>query len=442
MDSPAHRAHLALGIRSGYLFSVLWPLLAWLGERAGVIPHEPLLYVLVAGKLVTNVLADLGLRRNVLALELSGLNIAADMALLTGGIHLTGGPLSPLFVAYVIEICVLALLTNRGVTVLLATFAWCCYATATLLTYFGVLVQHAPPAATVEPFDGAQIALALGFAGFVLGSTTLFTTTLTRELEDKRRALERRTKELLEAGQQKSHFLANVTHELRTPLHGIGGLVDLLEAGIYGPVSEAQREAHESIRESGRSLLRMVDDLLTLSKAEAARLELRIAPVDVEELVERVVASVRWMIGKKNLTLDVSIDPSLPELVSDRGRIAQILVNLLANAVKFTDDGGSISLRARNVDGALWLEVEDTGIGIPAEELPRIFEPFRQVDGGDERAFGGVGLGLSLVRRLVDALGGVLEVESELGHGSTFRVTLPSLALSEVAEDSGARRIA
>ena len=440
MDIPAHRVHLTLGVRSGYVFSVLWPLLAWLAERAGVLPHEPLLYGLVGAKLVTNVLADVGLRRDRFALELGGLNIAADMALLTGGIHLTGGPLSPLFVAYVIEICVLALLTNRGVTVLLASFAFVCHTTAMLLTHFGVLVQHPPPAATVEPFGGVQIALAIGFAAFVLGATTLFTTTLARELEDKRRALERRTQELVEAGQQKSHFLANVTHELRTPLHGIGGLVDLLEAGIYGPLNEQQREAHESIRESGRSLLRMVDDLLTLSRADAARLELRVVPVEVDELVERVVASVRWMIGKKRLTIDVAMTPHLG-LSSDRGRIAQILVNLLANAVKFTDEGGAITLRARpGSDGAVIFEVEDTGIGIPEHELPRIFEPFRQVDGGDERAFGGVGLGLSLVRRLVDLLGGVLEVESRVGEGSIFRVTLPSLPWSEVVESEGTER--
>ncbi|MCA9617121.1 MAG: hypothetical protein KC586_30380, partial [Myxococcales bacterium] len=130
-----------------------------------------------------------------------GLNIAADMLLLTGGIHLTGGPLSPLFVAYVIEICVLALLTNRGVTVLLASFAFVCHAGATLLTAAGVLTQYPPPAATVVPLDAAQITLALGFSAFVLGSTTVFTTTLANELGDKRRALEKRTQELLEAGQ-------------------------------------------------------------------------------------------------------------------------------------------------------------------------------------------------------------------------------------------------
>jgi len=116
-------------------------------------------------------------------------------------------------------------------------------------------------------------------------------------------------------------------------------------------------------------------------------------------------------------------------------------VNLLANAVKFTDEGGAITLRARpGSDGAVIFEVEDTGIGIPEHELPRIFEPFRQVDGGDERAFGGVGLGLSLVRRLVDLLGGVLEVESRLGEGSLFRVTLPSLPWSEEVESEGRER--
>ncbi|MCB9611566.1 MAG: HAMP domain-containing histidine kinase [Sandaracinus sp.] len=442
MDTPAHRRHLMVGVRSGYLFSFIWPTLAWLATLAGVMPHQPLIYALVGAKLVTNVLADVGLRRDWYALELGGLNIAADMLLLTGGIHLTGGPLSPLFVAYVIEICVLALLTNRGVTVLLASFAFVCHAGATLLTAAGVLTQYPPPAATVVPLDAAQITLALGFSAFVLGSTTVFTTTLANELGDKRRALEKRTQELLEAGQQKSHFMANVTHELRTPLHGIGGLVELLDAEIYGPVTAEQREAHESIRESSQSLLGMVDDLLTLSRADAARLERKVAPFDVDELVERVVASVRWMMGKKRLSLSIELAPQLV-LASDRGRIAQILVNLLANAVKFTDEGGKVTLRAHpGTDGAVF-EVIDTGIGIPELELPRIFEPFRQVEGGDERTFGGVGLGLSLVRRLVELLDGVLEVESLVGEGSTFRVILPALPWAEAPDDvSGARRVA
>ncbi|MBX3251533.1 MAG: HAMP domain-containing histidine kinase [Myxococcales bacterium] len=450
MGLPTRRKFLIWGVRSGYVFSLLWPALAFLAEKTGIIPHEPRLYALVGGKLLVNAANDLALRRDRFALELSGLNIAADVVLLTAGIHLTGGPLSPLFVAYVIEICVLALLANRGVTVLLAAFAWVCHTATLVLTHVGVLSQHAPPATTVEPFTTGQVALAIGFAGMVLAVSTLFTTSLTSQLQAERRALEQRTRELIEAGTQKSHFLANVTHELRTPLHGIMGLTDLLSAGIYGPITKAQREAHEGIRESSRALLRMVDDLLTLAKAEAGALKVKPAPFDVEELVETVVASVRWMVGTKNIELEVERDIALPDgFVSDRGRVAQVLVNLLANAVKFTPEGGVITLEVQTHEDAIAFAVRDTGIGIAPEHLERIFEPFSQVDGSDEREYGGVGLGLPLVRRLVDALEGSITLDSAIGEGTTFHVTLPCLGqwpdvdtLVERAETSGARRIA
>lgn len=235
--------------------------------------------------------------------------------------------------------------------------------------------------------------------------------------------LEARTAELIEAGKQKSVFLASVTHELRTPIHGVQGLAELISAGVYGPVSDKQRDAAAQIKRSAQSLLHLIDDLLALVRADVGRLEVRWNHVSLRELVEQVTASVQWMLSTKKLTLIAEVDDE--EVESDRRLLGHILVNLVANAAKFTPEGGEVWVRATAADEHFTLEVEDTGIGIPDDKLQVIFEAFRQVDGGDERTYGGVGLGLALVRRLCDLLGGNVEVTSVLGKGSAFKVTLP-----------------
>ncbi|HJK91235.1 MAG TPA: HAMP domain-containing sensor histidine kinase [Polyangiaceae bacterium LLY-WYZ-15_(1-7)] len=455
MGLPSNRGKLWFGVRSGYAVAACFGLLAWVGGETGVVPHRSGFYALLAAKALTNTLALLALRRDVAVLETQGLNTVADVVLLTGAVHLTGGALSPLFATYVILISVVALLSNRGVTTLIAALAFVSHATALVLGHLGVVAVYPPPASPVsQPFTAAQLALAIAFAGFVLGVTTFFTSGLLARLKRKTRQLEQRTEELLEAGQQKSHFMANVTHELRTPIHGICGLTDLLDAEIYGPLTEEQRDAHRSIRESAGGLLRLIDDLLTMAKAEAGALRLRPADVPLPELVESVVASVRWMIGTKELHLDVEAELGLPPLKTDRGKLSQVLVNLLSNAVKFTPEGGTVTLRVRaeerdGVPGVAF-DVVDTGIGIPPAQLERVFRPFRQVDGSDEREFGGVGLGLSLVKRLVEMLEGEIELASRVGKGTTFSVWLPPAIEAPAVpseppardEVSGARRIA
>jgi signal transduction histidine kinase len=219
--------------------------------------------------------------------------------------------------------------------------------------------------------------------------------------------------------------MVNVTHELRTPLHGILGLSDLLGNGVYGPVTEPQREAVQGIEQSARSLLELIDALLLLARSEAAKLEVVVAPVAIAEVVGSVAATGRWMRGRRDLTVDVSVAADLPPLTTDRGKLAQILVNLLANAIKFTPDGGRVTIDARREGDGLAVSVSDTGIGIPAMELARIFDEFHQVDGSSSRAYGGVGLGLALSQRLARALGGEVRVASVEGKGSTFTVTLP-----------------
>jgi signal transduction histidine kinase len=167
--------------------------------------------------------------------------------------------------------------------------------------------------------------------------------------------------------------------------------------------------------------------LLARARPDVGRLEFRPGPVDLPELVDQVVASVQWMLGTKRLVLTAEVEaPRGEPVVSDRRLLGHILVNLVANAAKFTPPGGRVIVRARVAGPELILEVADTGIGIPPDKREAIFEAFHQLDASDERTYGGVGLGLALVRRLCDLLGGRVDLDSAVGQGSTFRITLPA----------------
>jgi signal transduction histidine kinase len=218
-----------------------------------------------------------------------------------------------------------------------------------------------------------------------------------------------------------------MTHELRTPIHGVQGLSDVIAAGVYGPVTDKQKEACASIKRSAQSLLGLVDDVLTFARAEAGRIDARPGTVDVAALVERVTSSVSWMVGTKKLELVSNVEPDLPIVQSDDRWLAHVIVNLVGNAVKFTPEGGRVTVRAysRTEEDAVVFEVADTGIGIAPKDRAAIFEPFRQGDSSDEKGFGGVGLGLALVAKLTNLLGCTVELDSEVGRGSTFRVVAP-----------------
>jgi signal transduction histidine kinase len=195
---------------------------------------------------------------------------------------------------------------------------------------------------------------------------------------------------------------------------------------VYGPVGEKQRDAAATIKRNAQSLLGLIDDLLALVRADVGRLDVKWTPVELRELVEQVTASVQWMLATKNLTL--VLDVPRVTVQTDRRLVTHILVNLLANAAKFTPERGEVRVRARAVDGRFTLDVQDTGIGIPDDKFQVIFDAFRQLDAGDERTYGGVGLGLALVKRLCDLLGGTVTVDSVVNVGSTFTVDLPAVA--------------
>ena len=228
-----------------------------------------------------------------------------------------------------------------------------------------------------------------------------------------------------EANKAKSTFLAVMSHELRTPLNAIGGYVQLLEMGVHGPVTPAQREALERIDRSQRLLLRLINDVLNLARIEAGRVDYAVAPVSLLSAVAATVPMIEPQAAAKKMRLDVAVPP---EVVAsgDRDKIQQILLNLLTNAVKFTSSGGSIRVEAEAQSSSrVALRVHDTGHGIPADMLEKVFEPFIQVDAGHSRAGEGTGLGLAISRDLARGMGGDLRVQSQLGVGSTFELILP-----------------
>jgi signal transduction histidine kinase len=345
---------------------------------------------------------------------------------MTGAIWATGDVESPLIAIYIIEVSVLALLTNLPTTVIVGALCVVLYAIMGGLTAAGILPRFPTPAEWAGDESPTYVVMAVLFTTFVVAAPTFYTSRILRRLKENESRLEARTRALIDAGKQKAQFMANVTHELRTPLQGIIGLSDLVAHGIYGEASERQQQAMRDLKGSAKRLLTLIDDLLQLASADAGKLELRPTEVDLAELLPGAVATAQWLLGGKQLTVELEVEPALPTLVTDRGKVNQVVLNLLSNAIKFTPEGGSIVLRARRDDAqALRIEVEDSGVGISAREIERVFDEFHQVDGSMSREYGGVGLGLALVRRLLALLGGTIDVRSELGRGSTFSVRLP-----------------
>lgn len=240
-----------------------------------------------------------------------------------------------------------------------------------------------------------------------------------RDITERKRAEE----SLREADQRKDEFLAILSHELRNPIAAIRSAVDLARTpGVGDQVSWC----HEVIDRQAGQLARLTDDLMDVSRIAQGKIELRREPADLAALVARAVEVARPLIDRRGHRLNVDLPEGLPMVEVDPGRIEQVLVNLLNNAAKYTKDGGRIDVTAEAVDGEVIVQVRDTGVGIPPEMLPRIFETFTQVDDSRSRSEGGLGIGLTLVRRLVELHGGRVSAESEVGRGSVFTVCLPA----------------
>jgi signal transduction histidine kinase len=236
----------------------------------------------------------------------------------------------------------------------------------------------------------------------------------------------------LEASRLKSELLAKVSHELRTPLGAILGYTEMLEMGVYGPVSADQREVMARVIDSTQYLANLVNELLDQARLEAGKLELQISTFMPKSIVQEACTRMEVLAHTKGLRLVSEIDDDLPKTLSgDPMRLQQILANLISNAIKFTPDGG-ISVRLYRSDPAHWaMQVTDTGPGILKEAQTYIFEPFRQVDGSMTRQHQGSGLGLSIVKQLANLMGGDVILESEVGQGSIFTVRLPLQVVEE-----------
>jgi signal transduction histidine kinase/DNA-binding response OmpR family regulator len=240
------------------------------------------------------------------------------------------------------------------------------------------------------------------------------------------RELEEQERQIVVASQHKSQFLANMSHELRTPLNSIIGFSEvLLDESLGELTSDERQEFLGNILSSGRHLLMLINNILDLSKIEAGRLELQPEEFSMAEVITEALNTVKPLAAKKQITVEVVIDPALNTLLADRGKVKQILYNLLSNAIKFTPENRQVGVRASWGRGEVSCAVWDTGIGIKQEDQERIFEEFHQLEATAARQYEGTGLGLALTKKLVELHGGRIWVQSALGEGSTFGFTLP-----------------
>ncbi|MGB8551000.1 MAG: ATP-binding protein, partial [Xanthobacteraceae bacterium] len=233
-----------------------------------------------------------------------------------------------------------------------------------------------------------------------------------------------KSRQLEVASQHKSQFLANMSHELRTPLNAILGYTELILDNIYGEVPDKARVTLERIQNNGRHLLGLINDVLDLSKIEAGQLSLSLTDYSIKDVVHNVYGAVESLATAKNLALKVELPTDLPPALGDERRLTQVLLNLVGNAIKFTDTGG-VAIKTSTADGTLTVAVHDTGPGISEADQGKIFEEFQQADSSSTKQKGGTGLGLAIAKRIIEMHGGRLWVESELGHGSTFSFTVP-----------------
>jgi signal transduction histidine kinase len=314
----------------------------------------------------------------------------------------------------------------------------------------GVLARRLLPVAILVPMVLGRLWLSGAVAGwydpkggaslFVVASTVVLVWAVARSAHvvhaaDVQRARllvrEQMAREEAErANQAKGNFLAVMSHELRTPLSAIIGYEELLADEITGPVNDGQRQQLSRIKASARHLLQLIDEILTYSRAEVGREAVDIETVPLQAVIDDAVALVAPLADDKGVALTCTPLTDVTPIRTDPQKVRQIVVNLLSNAIKFTERGGSVGATVKTYERRVVIEVRDSGIGIASEYLDRIFEPFWQVEQKATRTAGGTGLGLSVSRRLARMLGGDIEVESTVGVGSTFIVTLPLDALN------------
>ena len=282
---------------------------------------------------------------------------------------------------------------------------------------------------TVRPFSNKQIELATTFAdqaGIAIENVRLFD-----EIQDKSRQLE-------EASKHKSQFLANMSHELRTPLNAILGYTELMADGAYGEPSEKMSAVLKRLESNGRHLLGLINDVLDLSKIEAGQLVLDLNDYSLQGVTQTVYSAVEPLAADKKLGFKVELTPNLPPGRGDERRLTQVLLNLVGNAIKFTDTG-EVCINVGVADGAFKVAVRDTGPGISAADQAKLFQEFQQADNSITRKKGGTGLGLAISKRIIEMHGGRIWIDSKLGQGSTFSFTVPVRVERQMESEAGAQ---
>ncbi len=252
-----------------------------------------------------------------------------------------------------------------------------------------------------------------------------FAVSAIRDITERKQSEELYRNSLQEANRLKSEFLANMSHELRTPLNGIIGFSEFLIDGKAGKLAMRQTEHLNDILNSGRHLLQIINDVLDLTKIEAGKVEVNWEPCSVRRVVDEACAGIAPMAEQKRITVKKTVGLKKDTVTLDAQKFRQILYNLLSNAVKFTPEDGQVEIIASQSSEGLVLSVKDTGIGIKSEDLSRLFKEFEQLDSSLARRYGGTGLGLALVKKLVELQDGRVTVQSEVGQGSVFTVTIP-----------------
>jgi PAS domain S-box-containing protein len=284
--------------------------------------------------------------------------------------------------------------------------------------------------------DGTEFPAEISLSPIKSHEGTLVTAAI-RDITARKQLEEENLRRLHEASRLKSEFLANMSHELRTPLNTVIGFTSFIHSAKAGPVTGAQKEYLGDILASSRHLLQLINDLLDLAKIEAGKMEFHLEQVELVPLAGEMRDSMRMLAAEKNITLSFEVDSAMPAATLDRAKLKQVLYNYLSNAIKFTPDNGSVAVRVFPDRGETFrIEVEDTGIGIAAEDIPHLFADFQQLDAGSAKKYQGTGLGLSLTKRIVEAQGGMVGVKSTPAVGSTFWAILP-----KVVSDSPARPI-
>jgi signal transduction histidine kinase len=247
------------------------------------------------------------------------------------------------------------------------------------------------------------------------------------------REIEEKGHELEEASKHKSQFLANMSHELRTPLNAILGYTELIVDGVYGDMPEKAQATLKRITANGKHLLGLINDVLDLSKIEAGQLTLALDDYSMKDVVHSVYGAVEPLAADKKIAFKAEIAPDLPSGRGDERRLTQVLLNLVGNAIKFTDSG-EVAIRASASNRTYSVSVRDTGPGISEADQAKLFQEFQQADDSITRKKGGTGLGLAISKRIVEMHGGHIQLDSELGKGSTFSITLPIRVEQQVAD--------